>query len=269
MNHLMRTILFAGGLAAIAACGENGSPTGPVRHVPTAPVREFVADAGLPGLQYAAQILRTPDLEFFCAVYGEPQDCPAGCAYSRGYGVRVGNRIGWMELMDQDGIYGSLADDFFDVTAADHALFERRVWDELEGADAVAARRALMPMLAKDPDTDRDALLGIAEQLYVRVSYTLAQDLVRNTAVAHDEGILVVLCGLPVTVGQDTYASVRAQAEVLLAALRPGRTGFDDTRLSAGRSGRDDGLRDRDGVAGSLLSYVGHGLDRRKRRARA
>ena len=55
------------------------------------------------------------------------------------------------------------------------------------------------------------------------IAFVLAMSLSCGTAVASDEEILIVLCGLPVGSGFDTYAATREQAEELLAALQAGR----------------------------------------------
>ena len=238
MKRLFLSVSLIVALLAIAACNEDDSPTGISRRTTTERVNEFVVAADLPKYQYASQILGTPSLEFFFAVYGEAQDCPAGCSYSRGYGVRLGSRVGWMEVFDEDGIYEVLLDGFFDVRVTDSELFDLQVWDELNAADDIAYSRALLPMLAKDADTSREALLGIAELLYSLPSYQLSQYLVQNATVASDEDVLVALCGLPVFDGFDIYANARARAVELLAALRSGGHRITTLTTASSRQGR-------------------------------
>ena len=182
---------------------------------PTAEVTEFVAPQSLPLFRWTSQTVLRDDVECFNASFGEPQDCPAGCFHGPGYGIRVGERVGWLGFEFDDG-FVPLPSSYFDVFATDVILFDIDTWLVISNADWTTAWSGLVPTLARDPDTNRAALLSIAAILYTHHSASLALDLVNNPAIAADVGILTLISELPVVGSSDLYSEARSIAQGLL-----------------------------------------------------
>lgn len=207
-------------LLLLAGCDDDGL-TAPEMFHPTpttAKVNAFVAAQQLPLFRWTHQTLLRDGYECFYASFGEPQDCPAGCFYGSAYGIRVGDRVGWLGFESLDG-YEPLPGSDFDVLATDSILFDIDTWLAISDADWTTAWHGLVPALARDPDTGRAALLSIAAILYTHHSRPLSLDLANNPAIAADVEILTLISELPVVGSPDIYGEARAIARTLLEGL--------------------------------------------------
>jgi hypothetical protein len=154
------------------------------------------------------------EVEFFRLEYGPPQDCPAGCFFDSIVGVRSSTNLGWLHpRLDE------VADaDYFDVRETDSVLWTEELWAELESTDQGVFWSGLMPTLAADPSTDREALLRIAERIETFITPHVGWELLENPSVESDREILTRLSQLPVYQG-DTYEPIRSKASELLDGL--------------------------------------------------
>jgi hypothetical protein len=184
----------------------------------TAAVTDFVADQNLPLLRWTHQVILRDNYECFYTTFGEPQDCPSGCIYEVGYGIRVGDRVGWLGF-EYLSSYEPQPESYFDVTPSDAILFDFDTWLAISNANWSIAWEGLVPTLARDPDTDRAALLSIAAILYTHHSAALALDIVHNPVVATEVEILTLISELPVVGPGDIYSEARDIALRLLGGL--------------------------------------------------
>jgi hypothetical protein len=149
--------------------------------------------------------------------FGEPFDCPSGCAYSVGMGLKYKNKIGWLYL---NGLSETdlIQKDFYDIDSTEMYLFSESFWNELDKADQWNYRYALLPILVKDVNTPLNVLNRIAQGLYSFIDSYLGELLLLNIKVINDRTILTLLANLPVFQG-DAYSSVREKAQQLLNGL--------------------------------------------------
>ncbi len=214
---------WACALLLVSGCGSSEPPTGvdaPGPTPATAAVNEFVASQGLPLFHWTHQIVMRDGYECFGVSFGPGQDCPAGCFYSWAYGIRVGERVGWLGF-ENAWDFAPPPESCFDVLPTDAILFDFDTWLAISDADWSTAWNGLVPLLARDPDTARAALLNIATILYTHHSRLLALDLVNNPAVATDVEILTLLSELPVVGAYDLYSEARSIALGLLGSAAP------------------------------------------------
>jgi len=139
---------------------------------------------------------------FFSVGHGEPQDCPSGCFYLGGWGVRYRDRIGWIEL--QAGPPGAT---FFDFRSDDFALFSESLWDSLRGqyVDFHFRRR-----MACDRDTPPTILVRLAERLSSDGSPPIARALLSVAQQRDIRRVAEVIAALDLTL--PGYAYVRELA---------------------------------------------------------
>ena len=218
-----RQLVLCAAMLALVGCDDEDSNTGPEAFQPTPPtaaVNAFVESQSLPLFRYTHQVLIRDDVECFYSVFGEPQDCPSGCFYSYGFGLRYGDHLGWLNFDFANG-YEAAPSSYFDVLSSDTALFDVDTWFVISDTNWAMAWQSVVPALARDEDTGRSALLSIAGILYTHHSLSMALDLVNNPAVAADVEILTLLSELPVVgVGDmDLYDEPRNRALELLGGL--------------------------------------------------
>ena len=97
----------------------------------------FVNGQGLHDQQDIQIIMRNDDLRliFFKVEFGSPHDCPSGCFYSKGYGLKCRAKIGWMLVNDYDYVIDLESLDYFNVESTDTPLFNENMWSRLETTD--------------------------------------------------------------------------------------------------------------------------------------
>jgi hypothetical protein len=203
--------------AFLASCEDDGvSPRYPQ---PSEGVLEFIRAEQVPLLRSTDRLFIEGPVEIFSISFGPPYDCPSGCAYSFAFGVRSGSWIGWLSF-DSTRVHGPERSRYFDVTAADSALCHAEMWSRMRQSEPRSTWfwPKLLPVLARDPDTDPDALLRISTMLASYISTYVAWSLLQNEYVQRDVGILTNLARLPVFQG-DSYAWTRQRAEELLKEL--------------------------------------------------
>jgi len=220
-----RAAACAAGALILASCAGD-RVAGPEYPEPSPPVQDFIHSQGLPLLRASERLFCLDGVEVFRVKYGQPHDCPSGCFYSSAHGVRSETRVGWLVFNDVDSFEPDTSR-FFDVTPADSALCRADLWDRMQ-ADEPSRQwfwSALLPIIARDADTDPQALVRISRLLYSYISPHVAWRLLENPYVQHDVPILTNLARLPVFRG-DAYELIRARATELLNGL-----GIDDTTV--------------------------------------
>jgi len=197
-------------LLALAGCADG--PANPITPVPAA-IRAFVESERLPLLRNITVDVSIPerDLTLFSAEYGEPQDCPAGCFYSLGFGIAHGGTVGWTGFAYSRGEPAMPA--MYDVQPDDAALFEAGVWRRIEDEQVLQFWRIWLPFLAVEPDTPGEALQRIARRLQTTSDPALAARLLANPRIATHRDVLQTLACL-----SDDYELQRQQARDLLGA---------------------------------------------------
>ena len=139
---------------AVLGCGV----TDPVfRNVPP-DIVAFVRDQVPKPREITAVVSDTAsDVFVFTATYGEPQDCPSGCFYLGGVGLRHRSQIGWI-ILD----HAPSTATFYDVRRDDSILFSETLWDALPSE---RIRFHFSMILACDSDTPPDVLIKLAMRL--------------------------------------------------------------------------------------------------------
>jgi len=208
-------------LAALLPLGCDQTPTGVDDDIAS-----FVESQPLSETQEPKLVFESSEweIEVFWVSFGEARDCPSGCFYSKAYGLKFQDRIGWMGL-DAYGRDDSVTTrvNYFDVQAGDSTLFENDVRNQLEAAldesdrsYADATYDHFLLMLAGDEETPSTTLLDLAELLEEAYRPELGSVLLENAVVRSNKPILEVLAGLS---GQGGYETVRDRAQDLLDQL--------------------------------------------------
>jgi hypothetical protein len=209
-------------LALSAGCGGGGGGGSE-----PGTVAEFLRAQSLPMMQ-APQVTNVgDDAELFSVAFGEAEDCPSGCVYSGGIGLRRGGKVGWLRFDDLRKVDDS-GTPLYDLDDSDAALFApgfreslRALRDEPRGPFG-GHYEAFLDLLARDSETPGDILAGLVDGLS-EANYLRARLLVNNPAVRADRGLLVRLANLPVQPpvhdGRDLFQDVREQAAAAAALL--------------------------------------------------
>lgn len=180
---------------------------------------EFIESQNLPLPQpYQNSFFnRKENVTVFKIKFGEPFDCPSGCTYSVGFGLRHKNKIGWLYLngLSETEISQMI---FYDINSTEIYLFSETFWDDLNQADEWIYHYALLPTIVKDVNTPLNVLNRIAQDLYSFIYPYLGELLLSNSKVITDKTILTLLANLPVFQG-DAYFNVREKAKELLNNL--------------------------------------------------
>lgn len=189
----------------------------------------FVEEESLPEAQDPELVFSDSELDAsaFWVSFGEARDCPSGCFYSKAYGVKYQDRIGWMGL-DAYGEDDSVATEvsYFDVQPGDSTLFKaeirarfEKVQEQSDRSYADATYDHFLEMLGEDEDTPPSTLLDLARLLKDEYRPWLGRALLENPVVRSSESILEVLAGLSPNGG---YKTVRDRARELLDQLSDG-----------------------------------------------
>jgi len=213
--HLIGMLLLAG---VLGGCSSECVPVDMNPPLPSEAVADFLAEEPFAPLQSSRQIMDRYDAEFFVCEYGNALDCIGdGCLYSTAYGLSYDDRVGWLGFYDHHG-YSPDSTRFYNFVETDTFLFDADTWFVLIWKDWRAYFDMLLPALAADEDTSRNALLTMSTLIYTHESVEIAENLVENPLIADDAEILGILAALPV-IRLDLYATVRARAQELLDAL--------------------------------------------------
>ncbi|RLE42979.1 hypothetical protein DRJ48_02135, partial [Candidatus Woesearchaeota archaeon] len=190
-------------------------PTSPT----SSPIETFVNSFDFPKMQGVNILIDIPEenIKVFQISYGEPQDCPSGCFFSRATGIKNNNKIAWISINNYDDFDVSNLQ-MYDFDSSDSYLFTDEFFNKLKSRDSWVYQYAFLPLLAKDPDTPNETLLKIAEALSSDIQPLLANSLLENPSVQQNKEILTIIANLPVFSG-DAYEEVRSKAQDLLNNL--------------------------------------------------
>ena len=159
-----------------ASCLDSGLSTRPEPTPfpdPSPAAQAFIDSAGLPLYHDSYQLFVQGNVEVFGASYGPGMDCPSGCINSSVLGLRVAAKVGWLLVRDYNAGFAPDSARYFDVSRADSALGGEPLWIGLKAVDKADNWfwQSYLPLLARDSDVARDALLRIPQWLYARVPY--------------------------------------------------------------------------------------------------
>lgn len=191
-------------------------------------IEAFVAQAGLPNATrpYYFIHLGDYDLQSFSVGHGQVVDCPAllrtkgntkaeTCRTGVAIGLRLGERVGWLQL-EEDGLILPEDANRLDVVGPDDPVLGGALWDDLEGRDASFYHTYFKGRIVRDPDTPLPVLHRVADELTGWIWPPAGKLLLDNSVALADRTLVQKLAALPVQQG-DPYAEVRAQAQALLA----------------------------------------------------
>ncbi len=218
MNKII--ILAILGIILISGCGqETNTPEQPPTSPTSSPIETFVNSFDFPKMQGVNILIDIPEenIKVFQISYGEPQDCPSGCFFSRATGIKNNNKIAWISINNYDDFDVSNLQ-MYDFDSSDSYLFTDEFFNKLKSRDSWVYQYAFLPLLAKDPDTPNETLLKIAEALSSDIQPLLANSLLENPSVQQNKEILTIIANLPVFSG-DAYEEVRSKAQDLLNNL--------------------------------------------------
>lgn len=219
--QIHKTVLVLILLGSLLPLGCDQSPTDVDGDIASFVESEPLSEAQDPELVFESSEWR---IEVFWVSFGEARDCPSGCFYSKAYGLKLRDRIGWMGI-DAYGRDDSVTTkvNYFDVQAGDSTLFDKDVRGQLEAAQegsdrsyAGAAYDHFLQMLAGDEDTPSSTLFDLAERLEEAYRPELGYALLENTIVRSSKPILEVLAGLS---EEGRYETIRDRARELLDEL--------------------------------------------------
>jgi hypothetical protein len=186
-------------------------------------IQSFVEVENLPEAQ-------TPEISFadsesevkaFRVEFGPGCDCPSGCLYSKGYGLKFQDRIGWMEVKEFFCLEDSVRSEanFFEVRPGDSTLFDSdlrlrfRTSAAEESEKYAPVYEAFLQMIAQDGDTPTNTLSALGDLLYEERLSDVGEALIENPVVRSSQALLEKLANLPDRRG---YRSVKEKAQELL-----------------------------------------------------
>ena len=193
-------------------------------------IRTFIQSENLPDPQPPELKFKDEEVQAFRVAFGPGCDCPSGCFYSTGWGIKVQSRIGWMRVSEAFCLRDSLQDEatLFDVQPRDSTLFSADFRAQFKSAVEDEAPDGYGPiyevflqMLARDADTPVPTLRSLSELLFDEYLPGQAQALIENPTVRSNEPLLERLAALP---NQSAYRSVREEAQALLDDIREGES---------------------------------------------
>lgn len=175
-------------------------------------IGHFLRSEGIPKVESVDYLLVMPEhsITLFRVRWGR-QDCPSGCIRITEYGLRVGDRVGWVGPPS-----GRANRAVFDVLPTDSALFSAEFVQRVAGE--VWVGWLVHELLADDPDTSLDGLLNIIDTLQESGWPQLGLLLLQNPKVAGSRTALEALASLRDT-ERYSWEAVRAEATRLLASL--------------------------------------------------
>jgi hypothetical protein len=208
-------------IATVLSCDKGTNPPIPIpdpddTSVPN-DIVAFVASQLLPKAQKPVIFVQVPEHSIvgFTVDYGDPIDCPAGCFYSRAYGLRRADKIGWVCSNDCDGVFSFTP---YRIDSTDWYFYTQEFWDRLDVANSWFYHYALLHLFARDPDTPIDVLKRLAESLHSYIHDYLGWLLLDHPKVASNREILTIIANLP-HYNNEGYDRLRAKAQEMLALL--------------------------------------------------
>ncbi len=220
MNQKILFVSAVLGIVLMAGCVQQiKTPDQPPKKTIESNIESFVNGFNFPKQQGINILLEIPeeDLQVFQVSYGEPQDCPSGCFYSKATGIKHNNKIAWISINNYDDF--DIKDmQMYDFDSTDNYLFTDIFFNKLKSKDDWVYQYAFLPLLAKDPSTPNETLLKIAKGLSSYIQPSLASSLLENPDVQQNKQILTIIANLPVFSG-DAYKEARSNAQNLLNNL--------------------------------------------------
>ncbi|MFN8179279.1 MAG: hypothetical protein U0167_15210 [bacterium] len=202
--------------ATMIGCSNPAGP--PVeKHPPLAnpeAIREFVRRSPFPDKQEIVITRVTPDEDvwLFQVSYGPPFDCWLGCTYSWASGLANGEKIGWFQVEDY-GEFDTSKIALYQVDQSDENLCSPDFWTSLEHCDDDFFHYAFLRRVARSEVIGRQPLAAAIATLPAFFDGYLAQELIDNTVVRGDCGLLRALAALP---HHPDYVPVVQEAQTLL-----------------------------------------------------
>jgi len=185
-------------------------------------VKTFIQSENLPDPQTPKLKFEDSEVQAFLVEFGPGCDCPSGCFYSAGWGLKLEDRIGWMRVDEAFCLQDSLQNEvtLFDVQSRDSTLFSTDFQERFKEAVEDEAPDGYGPiyevflqMLARDEDTPVYTLRSLTDLLFDQYLPKQAQALIENPTVRSNEFLLERLAELPDDSG---YRPVKEEAEALL-----------------------------------------------------
>ena len=180
--------------------------------VDTAPlpsrVIRFIQASRLPKVRGSRALLRMPnrDLVMFGVSYGEPHDCPAGCAYSSAIGLYYKGSVGWVFVEDMDerdrGEMRSRLDSF-PSSALDRQILTQGFLDTLYHTAGGREADLIRDLVIRHPALPRSVLADQVERLYEAPDEGLRKLIARLPSVRDDVDLLTLLAYLPYDGGKE------------------------------------------------------------------
>jgi hypothetical protein len=189
-------------------------------------IKAFVESENLPDVQTPSVEFKDSDLgvKAFRVPFGPGCDCPSGCIYSKGYGIELRDRTGWMDVTEvffcsEDSLdTGEL--NYFDVRPGDSTLFGsefrnrfRKATEDRDPDGYAPIYEVFLQMLAGDEDSPVRTLRSLTDLLFEHYLPETADALIQNPVVRSNTSLLERLAELP---DQAAYLPVREKARELL-----------------------------------------------------
>jgi hypothetical protein len=197
----------------------------PSRYPLDSAARSLIVAMQFPKLRDSVGLYRDSShgLLIFSASFGEPQDCPSGCFYSRALGISYRGRAGWLvvEAYDDTATPVRAAGRMFEATNDDAYLFSLFLGptEPRFGAADWLIQSPFLSNLLHSPVVPRALLQRKIDSLFGHLDQYMANLLIGLPTVRRDAGLLTSLAFLPD--GGPPYEGARASALSGLRALGP------------------------------------------------
>ena len=219
-QHRVRSLcLLTVAMGAASGCSErlgpeSGHKTLEISDLPEY-MRDFAADQTTPPIRtYERLVSESVDTFLFSMQWGEPQYCPSGCFYVGSFGLKVGDRIGWLT----DGLYYTANPPrYFRFLPGDSSVLRPEFLDRIQRNEP-RGYADLRFRACCDINTDEGLLFRIALQIHPFGHQRHARALLENPTAIRSVRILEVLAALPET----DYLDQSTKARQLLNDLKNG-----------------------------------------------
>jgi hypothetical protein len=213
---LLLFIVLAGGL--LAGCDIFGGGTELDEDIVSFVEAENLPHAKTPKISFDDS---DSEVKAFQVEFGPGCDCPSGCFYSKGYGLKFRDRIGWLEVREafclDESVRGQA--NFFDIRPGDSTLFDQDLRDRFKEKTAgddyeySVIYKLFLQRLARDRDVPSATLNALIDLLFEERFSNVAEALIQNPTVRSNESLLERLSNLPDWAG---YRPVKEEARELL-----------------------------------------------------
>lgn len=141
---------------------KNAEPSGQQAYL----AKEFAKSENLPKAQIDNMLLTAAykDVLIFQVLFGEANDCPAGCFYSKAVGIAYKDNIGWLHVENYVAESGALNFTYYDFKPDETRLFSPAFGMALQEKDD-KVRDGYLRLLAQDKDTPLYLLSDIVGQV--------------------------------------------------------------------------------------------------------